>query len=117
MRPRAATPGAVRPEVKPRRDVFERLPFVEGYGVDIGLLVDAARLCGVEHMAQVDLGVRKHRNRPLQELGPMATVVLMTALRRAGVDVPASVVLDQPDAGTVEVRYAERPPLGSLRSG
>src|SRR3954452_4225384 len=59
-------------EFAARRDVFERLPFVDGYGVDIGLLIDAARSCGVERLVQVDLGVRTHRNRPLDELGPMA---------------------------------------------
>ena len=99
-------------EFAARRDVFERLPFVDGYGVDIGLLIDAARACGVERLAQVDLGVRTHRNRPLDDLGPMATIVLMTALRRAGFDeVPGDVVLDQPDLLAVPLHYSERPPL------
>jgi len=102
-------------EFAARRDVFEALPFVEGYGVDIGLLIDAARLCGVEHLAQVDLGVRVHRNRPLDELGPMATIVLMTALHRAGIDaLPREVVLDRPDLKPADVRYAERPPLSTV---
>ena len=102
-------------EFAARRDVFEALPFVEGYGVDIGLLIDAARLCGVERLAQVDLGVRVHRNRPLDELGPMATIVLLTALHRAGIDgLPANVVLDRPDLKPADVRYAERPPLNTL---
>ena len=99
-------------EFAARRDVFEQLPFVEGYGVDIGLLIDVVRLCGTEGMAQVDLGERIHRNRPLDDLGPMATVVLMTALRRAGIEAfPSEVVLDQPDLRAVPVRYAERPAL------
>ena len=102
-------------EFAARRDVFEALPFVEGYGVDIGLLIDAARLCGIEHLAQVDLGVRVHRNRPLHELGPMATIVLLTALHRAGhPDLPVDVVLDRPDLRPADVRYAERPPLNSI---
>jgi hypothetical protein len=46
----------------------------------------------------------------------MATVVLMTALRRAGIDTfPDHVLLDQPDLRVVPVTYAERPPLASLR--
>jgi glucosyl-3-phosphoglycerate synthase len=95
--------------------VLEQLPFVEGYGVDIGLLIDAAARFGVDRLAQVDLGVRVHRNRPLTDLGPMATVVLMTALRRAGIDqVPDHVLLDQPDVHAVPVTYAERPPLAAL---
>ena len=102
-------------EFAARREVFEQLPFVEGYGVDIGLLIDAARLCGVGRLAQVDLGSRKHRNRPLDDLGPMATVVLMTALHRAGLGaVPHEVVLGRVDLPPAPVRYAERPPLVSL---
>jgi glucosyl-3-phosphoglycerate synthase len=106
--------GVVQPlagEFGARRWLLERLPFVEGYGVDIGLLIDAARTVGVARMAQVDLGVRVHRNRPLAELGPMATVVLQTALRRARVPVPEAVVLRSPDAGDAVVTYRERPPL------
>jgi glucosyl-3-phosphoglycerate synthase len=103
-------------EFAARRDVFEQLPFVDGYGVDIGLLIDAARTCGVDRLVQVDLGVRTHRNRPLDELGPMATIVLMTALRRAGIGaVPSEVLLDQPDLLAVPVRYSERPPLRTVR--
>ena len=101
-------------EFAARRAVFRALPFVEGYGVDIALLIDAAALLGADGMAQVDLGVRVHRNRPLEDLGPMATVVLMTMLRRAGIEAPADVVLDQPDLRAVPVTYAERPPLATL---
>jgi glucosyl-3-phosphoglycerate synthase len=107
--------GTVQPlagEFAGRRSLLERLPFVEGYGVDIGLLIDAAGALGVDGLAQVDLGRRVHRNRPLADLGPMAAIVLMTALQRAGIDeVPADMVLDQPDRRPVPVRYAERPPL------
>jgi len=103
-------------EFAARRDVFEAVPFVEGYGVDIGLVIDIARDFGVDAMAQVDLGTRKHRNRPLDDLGPMATVVLMTMLRRAGIDgIPTEVLLDRIDLPVAPVRWGERPPLASLR--
>jgi glucosyl-3-phosphoglycerate synthase len=103
-------------EFAARRDVFEALPFVEGYGVDIGLVIDAWRHCGLDALAQVDLGTRKHRNRPLDDLGPMATVVLITMLRRAGIEgVPADVLLDRIDLPVVPVHWGERPPLASLR--
>jgi glucosyl-3-phosphoglycerate synthase len=99
-------------EFAARRDVFERLPFVDGYGVDIALLIDAAGLCGLAHLAQVDLGSREHRNRPLDDLGPMATIVLMTMLRRAGIEgVPGEVDLDRVDLPVATVRWGERPPL------
>ena len=38
---------------------------------------------GVETIAQVDLGVRVHRNRPLSELRPQATDILRASLARA----------------------------------
>jgi glucosyl-3-phosphoglycerate synthase len=68
-----------------RRELLERLPFTTDYGVDIGLLIDAAREVGLERIAQVDLGVRVHRNRPLEELTPQAEQVLRAALERADV--------------------------------
>jgi glucosyl-3-phosphoglycerate synthase len=112
--------GVVQPlagEYAGRRDVLAELAFVEGYGVDLAMLIDVAARHGIEHMAQVDLGERVHRNRPLSDLGPMATVVLMAALRRAGVDgVPGAVHLVMPDLPAVDVRYGERPPLASLPS-
>lgn len=67
------------------RWVFEKVGFAPGYGVEIGHLIDVARDFGVDAIAQVDLGVRVHRNRPLSELRPQADDVLRTALERAGV--------------------------------
>lgn len=60
--------------------------FVAGYGVEAGLLVDVAARHGAAAVTQVDLGVRRHRNRPLAELVPMADVVAATLLDRAGVE-------------------------------
>jgi glucosyl-3-phosphoglycerate synthase len=71
-------------ECAARRDVLEAVPFVGGYGVDIGLLIDVAALIGVGAMGQVDLGRRHHRNRPLTELAPQAEIILRTVLARAG---------------------------------
>lgn len=95
-----------------RREALEQLPFVEGYGVDLGLLIDVAGRFGLESMAQVDLGVRVHRNRPLDELSPQATAVLQTALRRADPDlVGCSAVLVRPGLDALTVESVERPPL------
>ena len=71
-----------------RRLVLESVPFAQGYGVDVALLIDIAAKFGVESMAQVDLGMRVHRNRPLAELGPMAMAVMQTIIVRAGVPMP-----------------------------
>jgi glucosyl-3-phosphoglycerate synthase len=94
-----------------RRSLLEQLPFVGGYGVDIGMLIDVADRVGVDRMAQVDLGVRVHRNRPLDELSPQAVAVLRAALSRAGVGVPESPTLVRPGEPPVRLDDGERPPL------
>jgi glucosyl-3-phosphoglycerate synthase len=63
-------------EVAARRELFERLPFASGYGVDIGLLLDAYAAVGLDGIAQVDLEVRQNAHQPLRDLGPMAAEVL-----------------------------------------
>jgi glucosyl-3-phosphoglycerate synthase len=70
-------------ETAAQRRVFEKVGFADGYGVELGLLIDVARHLGASSLAQVDLGVRIHRNRPLDELRPQATDVLRAALARA----------------------------------
>jgi len=100
-----------------RREVLERVPFVEGYGVDLALLIDIARGWGVESMCQVDLGVRLHRNRPLNELGPQALAVLHTGLQRADPDlVGQAVEMLRPGFEAVEEVLRERPPLAGVPS-
>ena len=95
-----------------RRTILEQLPFVQGYGVDLGLLIDIAERFGVDRLAQTDLGVRRHRNRPLDELSPQALAVLHTALVRADPDlITGAPVLARPGSGTTRVDVGERPPL------
>ncbi len=84
-------------EYAARRDLVEHLSFVAGYGVDAGLLLDAFAAVGSLGVAQVDLGVRVHRNRTLSELSGQATEVLHAILDRAGVqDLPPSPSLPAP---------------------
>ena len=71
-------------EYAARRSALEVLPFVEGWGVELGLLIDLVERFGRDAVAQVDLDVREHRNRPLDELGPQALAVMAIALRRSG---------------------------------
>jgi glucosyl-3-phosphoglycerate synthase len=66
------------------RSVFEKVGFADGYGVELGLLIDVAAHFGPDSLAQVDLGERIHRNRPLDELRPQAVDVLRAALERSG---------------------------------
>lgn len=72
------------------RAVLDKIDLAPGYGVELAMLVDIAGRFGVERLAQVDLGVRVHRNRTLPELRVHATDVLHAALERAGIAMPAS---------------------------
>ncbi|MGD0880865.1 MAG: glucosyl-3-phosphoglycerate synthase [Acidimicrobiales bacterium] len=65
------------------RWVFEKCTLADGYAVELALLIDVASHFGVETIAQVDLGIRVHRNRPLSELRPQATDILAAALARS----------------------------------
>ena len=103
------------------RELLTSLPFAPGYGVEIGLLVDTFDKLGLDAIAQVNLGVRAHRNRPLSELGAMSRQVIATLLSRCGI----------PDSGvgltqffpvgdgyaqhTWPVSLGDRPPMNRLR--
>ncbi|MGI8756357.1 MAG: glucosyl-3-phosphoglycerate synthase [Acidimicrobiales bacterium] len=97
-----------------RRSLLEQLPFVVGYGVDVALLIDAFRIMGTSALAQADLGVRRHRNRSLEELGPQALAVSQAILDRAGIRPPGPAVLRRPGQAPLTVAFHERPPLASL---
>jgi glucosyl-3-phosphoglycerate synthase len=105
-------------EYAARRSAMEVLPFVEGWGVELGLLVDVVERFGRDAVAQVDLDVREHRNRSLEDLGPQALAVLTIALRRASLlpEATASFVefLRALPDGTMQVEpveVRERPPI------
>jgi glucosyl-3-phosphoglycerate synthase len=77
-------------ETAARRGVMDVVTLEPDYRVEIALLIDCAELFGVRALAQVDLGIRRHRNRPLEELRPMAVDVLRAALERYKVDLPST---------------------------
>ncbi|GAB2577722.1 glucosyl-3-phosphoglycerate synthase [Streptomyces capparidis] len=124
-----ALAGFVQPlggEYAARRSLLERLPFPCGYGVELGLLVDALETVGLDRLAQVDVGVRHHRHQDGRALGRMAATIYRTALERlarsgrlAVGGAPVSPLLTQferhPDGGfaarTHEVMARERPPM------
>ncbi|MEM7140555.1 MAG: glucosyl-3-phosphoglycerate synthase [Actinomycetota bacterium] len=99
-----------------RRDILEQVPFSTGYGVETGLLIDIAALVGLDRLAQVDLGVRVHRNRPLDELSVQAMEILHVALRRAEVEWRDewSHVLRRPDLAPVAALVDDPPPLRTV---
>jgi glucosyl-3-phosphoglycerate synthase len=103
------------------RDLLTSVPFAPGYGVEIGLLIDTYDRLGLDAIAQVNLGVRAHRNRPLTELGAMSRQVIATLLSRCGI-ADSGVGLTQffvDDDGYTprisSVSLADRPPMNSLR--
>ncbi|MCU1497375.1 MAG: hypothetical protein JWM47_1328, partial [Acidimicrobiales bacterium] len=97
-----------------RRSLLEELPFVVGYGVDVALLIDAFHAVGIAGLAQVDLGVRHHRNRSLADLGPQALAVSQAILDRAGARPPGPAVLRRPGKEPLPMVLHQRPPLASL---
>ncbi len=114
-------------EFAARRAAVEQVSFVEGYGVDVALLVDLSNRLGPEAIAQVDLDERIDRNRSLDELSPQALAVTRAVLSRAGFPEPGeshvpdapvlaglpvtSVVLRRPGRDPLTVEHAERPPM------
>ena len=80
-----ALAGFVQPlagEYAGRRSLLERIPFLSGYGVEIGMLIDIVEEAGLATMAQVDLGQRAHRNSSDAALGRMAAQVQLAMLSR-----------------------------------
>src|SRR5580693_8912701 len=55
-------------ETAGRRALLEQIPFSSGYGVEIAMLIDCWRTCGLDALAQVDLGERQNRHQPLRDL-------------------------------------------------
>jgi glucosyl-3-phosphoglycerate synthase len=103
------------------RELLTSLSFAPGYGVEIGLLIDTFDRLGLDAIAQVNLGVRAHRNRPLAELGAMSRQVIATLLSRCGIP-DSGVGLTQFFADgegytqrTSPVSLADRPPMKVLR--
>ncbi|MGX7825198.1 glucosyl-3-phosphoglycerate synthase [Actinokineospora sp. 24-640] len=112
--------GVIQPlggEYAATRAFLESVPFAGGYGVEIGLLLDAHTRHGVDGIAQVNLGVRKHRNRSLLQLGIMARQILGTVFTRCGVPVESDTltqfvqVAGQWLPDTVTVPVSDRPPM------
>ncbi|MDI9887459.1 glucosyl-3-phosphoglycerate synthase [Streptomyces sp. HNM0645] len=116
--------GFVQPlggEYAARRSLLERLPFPVGYGVELGLLVDALHTVGLDALAQVDVGVRLHRHQDGQALGRMAAAIYRTAqlrLSRGHLVRPALTQFERGEGGFVPRTHAvdteERPPMADI---
>ena len=73
-----------------RRRVAVQVPFEVDYGVEMGLLLDIARLTGAASIEQVDLGPLGHRNRPLAELHEQSVQIMRSLLCRQQPTAPLS---------------------------
>jgi glucosyl-3-phosphoglycerate synthase len=127
--------GFVQPlagEYAGRRELLAQVPFVSGYGVETGMLIDLCELVGLDGLAQVDLGVRRHRNQSNEALGRMSAQILLTAWSRlqsqgliAAAASPAPLLAqfqrdeNVPGLGrrmvVTDISVQERPPLMTLR--
>jgi len=108
-------------------DVFRTLSLFTGYGVEVGILIDIAERFGIDSIAQVDLGVRVHRNRSVLELGRASFQVVSALLRRLDdlgrIKVPDDLPVeflqyaptaDGPQATISSLGVVERPPVDAL---
>lgn len=64
------------------REIFEKIPFPIGYGVETSMILDIHEKWGLDVIAQVDLDRRIHRNQDTRALGRMAFVILKTFCNR-----------------------------------
>jgi len=99
-----ALAGVAQPlagEYAVRRELIEALPIPCGYGVEFALLVDTYTQHGLDALAQVDLGERRHRHQDDQRLGLMASEIWQVALDRLD---PGSAV-PRPGDSIVEFTY------------
>ena len=64
------------------RELFGSIPFLTGYAVETGIMIDVLKKVGLDAMAQVDLGARQNRHQPLRDLSRMSYSVLRAVARR-----------------------------------
>ena len=64
------------------REIFEKIPFPIGYGIETSMILDICERWGLDVIAQVDLERRVHRNQNTKALGKMSFVILKTFLNR-----------------------------------
>lgn len=92
--------------------LLRQLHFLSGYAVELGLVVEFARHYGSDSIRNVDLGVRNHRNRSLEELGRMsfeiihgAALLLEAEHRTPSLDLCG--VLTQPRGSTATTHHID----------
>jgi glucosyl-3-phosphoglycerate synthase len=64
------------------KELLCSIPFLTGYAVETGIMIDVFKRVGLGAMAQVDLGTRQNRHQPLRDLSRMSYAVLRAVARR-----------------------------------
>ncbi len=64
------------------KELFRSIPFLTGYAVETGVMIDILKKVGLGAMAQCDLGTRQNRHQSLFDLGRMSYSVLRAVARR-----------------------------------
>jgi len=119
--------GLIQPlsgEYGGRRSLLEKLPFFSGFGVEIGLLIDVFKTCGLDCIAQVDLQERVHHNQSLEALSKMSFAIIQAVTHKLDdysgysvlEDVNRTMKLIRYESGRLfleveEISELERPPM------
>jgi len=82
-----------------RRDIALHVPLAPGYAVDLGILLHCAAIGTV---AQVDLGTKRHKHRPLLDLGKAAVEIAAVLLNSAGWHFSKTVLSQFPGGGVMD---------------
>ena len=64
------------------KELFSSIPFLTGYAVETGIMIDVLNKAGLGAMAQTDLGTRQNRHQALRDLSRMSYAVLRAVARR-----------------------------------
>jgi glucosyl-3-phosphoglycerate synthase len=106
------------------REIFEKIPFPIGYGIETSMILDIYQKWGLNVMAQVDLDRRVHRNQDTKALGRMSFAILKTFISRQKksglIDfkgtlydeiIQYNLVDNEFQAETLQIKGLERPPM------
>jgi len=96
--------GFVQPlagEFAAYRELLCGIPFLTGYGVELGIMVDVLGETGLAAMAQVDLGSRQNRHQPLWDLTRMSSTVLRAMARRMDIPERAAIAAGPPGVSSL----------------
>jgi glucosyl-3-phosphoglycerate synthase len=106
-------------QVAGRVELLRSIPFLTGYAVEIGLLVDVVDRVGLDRVVEVELGTLRNRPRATRDLAPMAQEVLYGFARRVlpPAALPAWRPYVRPGFDPAPTTVVERPLHASRRAG